>query len=311
MTCLPMFILLPIVLFLSIYTQINLIRPLEPAAARIHAHCVHVFSDAHRPHDLSASFICGKKVTHSAHKNLLQKSGLYHAIVVSGGHFLFIESLLKRIQLPYLARMVVLLFYYLATHLQAPGLRCLMQLNLGHISQRWHLKLSSPVLCFYSGLACLAINVDLWQSLSFWLSLAVSLALAFAQELKTQNNKAISFFLPLICIYIFLIPFNFTNGYLHPLNLVLGAIFLYPFCIFLLFSAGLILGSRAFPTLSFDSLLEPLNNMVFLFLKYSTQIVPNKNFGSFDLFYLWIYLLISIVSFHMLTLHFRRETIRE
>lgn len=310
-----MILLLPIVLFLSIQAKFDVIEPLKPLSAILHEECLNWFTPTHPkdrpPNDLSRSFICGQKVTQAQQKNALQKSGLYHAIVVSGGHFVFLESALKWLKWPRWLRFFLLGTYYLMTGLQAPGLRCLMQQGLDIVTKKHHLRFSGPSLCFYSGLLCLAISVPLWTSLSFWLSFSVSLALGFAQELISQRTRALKILLPMVILYLFLIPFNFSKGYPHPLNLIIGMILLYPFCLTLLLSAGFMLIGRILNTPSLFHATEVLNQHLFNFLNQGTTIIPNRNEFSLPIFYFWIYLFALLYLFHFFILRFRQGSTHE
>ncbi len=306
-----MILLLPIVLFLSIQFEIDLPKPLESWSLFLQNACIQQFYHPGNPADLSASFICGKKVTLKSNKVLLQSSGIYHAIVVSGGHFLFIESILQRFALPAVVRFAILFIYYLMTGLQPPGLRCLVQIALVRLFKAVHLNSNSLTLCFYSGLICLAISFPLWRSLSFWLSFSVSMSLCFARIFQGPSDPLHKKLLPLFFIYLFIIPFNATSGYLHPLNLLLGMILLEPFCLVLLTSAVLVFSGRL---LNWDFLLGitvEIDHWLFLFLQKWTILVPDRNMGRIELFYYWLYVLILMALLHVLNLFYRRETIHE
>lgn len=310
-----MIMILPLVLFLSIHFKTDIMKPLEPMSATLHQQCISWFSRTSETisssYDLSRSFICGQKVTQAQQKYTLQKSGLYHAIVVSGGHFLFLESVLKRLFWPAWLRIILLGLYYLMTGLQAPGLRCLMQMGLSTARSRYGNALSATALCFYSGLLCLIICSPLWTSLSFWLSFTVSLSLSFSSELLPKSSAGLNVLLPMIFIYIFLFPFNFYNGYLHPLNLILGMLLLQPFCGILLGSAALMITGRLLDNERILDLNVQINQRLFQFLEKCTLLVPEKSGGHVSLFYLWLYLFILTAIAHILILYFRRGTLRE
>jgi hypothetical protein len=312
MTSLAMTLLLPFVLFLSIHYRWDLPAPLIPIGNRLQNYCDSWFAHPTNPNDLSRSFVCGEKITQAANKMLLQKSGIYHAIVVSGGHFLFIAAVLKRMSIPAWLRMIALFLYYLTTGLQAPGLRCLTQMSLGSAVKSANLKLSSSALCFYSGLVCLIISNPLWNSLSFWLSFSVSMSLCFSDDFTTQDQRGPSRqFLSLFFIYLFVFPFNFSSGYLHPLNLVFGVILLYPFCFVLLLSSVLILMARLFGLDFLLPITTQIDSGMYILLKKWTLLIPDKNRGSQNIFLFWCFLFILISLFHLTRVHFRRETIRE
>lgn len=292
-----------------------MIAPLSPLSGALHLQCLSWFSPnsetISKSYDLSRSFICGQKVTEPQQKRVLQKSGLYHAIVVSGGHFIFLQSLLRCVLCPSWLRFILLGVYYLMTGLQAPGLRCLMQMGLTAACINGQRQLSTPVICVYSGLLCLAVSSPLWSSLSFWLSFAVSLSLSFSAEITPKSPPIARVFAPMILIYIFLIPFNFSSGYLHPLNLIFGMLLLQPFCGLLLISAVLIILGRLLDTDRLFDFNFWINKNLFFILEKWTLIIPNKNQHSLSLFYLWFYLFSLLVALHFFIIYFRRETIRE
>lgn len=296
--------------FISIHYSLDLTQPLHSLSNLLNQHCVHWFSQSLPSSDLSASFICGQKVTHAMDRELLQKSGLYHIIVVSGGHFLFLQVALKRLLIPMPLRILVLLVYYLMTGLQAPGLRCLIHMGLSFLSKHTQLRTSNSALCFYSGLLCLVISFPLWQSLSFWLSFTVSMALCHSQDLSETRSTSAQFILPLVCIYLFLIPFNYTLGYTHPLSSLVGLLLLYPFC-FALGTSALIL--IIFKMTEWEILYYlncTLNQILFSILKHTTLVIPSKNQGSVAPLFFWLYALFLMILLHFLTLRLRRDTIR-
>ncbi len=310
-----MIMILPFVLFLSIHFKIDVMKPLEPLSGTLHQQCVSWFSvnseTISSSYDLSRSFICGQKVTRTSQKHTLQKSGLYHAIVVSGGHFIFLESVLKRLFWPAWLRFILLGLYYLMTGLQAPGLRSLMQMIATCLCNRYGKHLSTMALCFYSGLLCLILCSPLWTSLSFWLSFAVSLSLSVSNELLPRSPSSLNTLLPMSLIYLFLFPFNFLHGYAHPLNLILGMLLLQPFCGILLSSAGLIILGRILNSDGLFDLNYQINRYLFLFLEKFTLVIPEKSHGHLSLFYLWLYLLALVALVHVFIIYFRRDTIRE
>lgn len=310
MTNLFMIILIPFVLFLSVHWEWNLPKPLFPISSRLQNLCIQRLEHAKNPNDLSASFICGKKLTNTGPKDLLLKSGIYHAIVVSGGHFLFLNTVLKKIAIPTGMRFLVLFAYYLMTGLQAPGLRCLTQMSLTKLTQKLHFKVNSATLCFYSGILCLTIAFPLWCSLSFWLSFSVSIALCLSQDLLSANDRTTKIFLPLFFIYLFLIPFNFSSGYLHPMNLILGVLLVYPFCCILFISSILLLLAHSFDSAYLFTITFDLNSFLYRILSKWTILIPDRNQGTLDLIFLWTYCLVLIGAIHILTIYFRRETIR-
>ncbi len=298
-------------LYLSIHFEIDLPKPLVPLSNSLQKKCSEFLSHPTNPDDLSRSFICGSKVSQAQHKTWLQKSGVYHAIVVSGGHFLFLEAIMKRVSLPAGIRFLILMLYYLITGLQAPGLRCLTQMGVNSGCQKFNLNMSDSTLCFYSGIICLIISFPLWNSLSFWLSFSVSMSLCFSSDFLSRSPRSAQILISLFFIYVFLLPFNFTSGYLHPLNLILGALLLMPFCFVLLFSALLVTSARIFDLNIFFTLSAQLNSWLFTILKKWTLLVPDKNNGEMNLFAFWIYILILIAFLHLVVVYFRRETIHE
>lgn len=311
MTFGSMILILPVLLLFGLTYEMDLLRPLAPWSQRLRTICIYSFDHPNNPDDLSASFICGKKITQSKHKILLQKSGIYHAIVVSGGHFLFIDTVLKRAAFPTSFRFLLLILYYLISGLQPPGLRSLTHMGLAAITQQLNLKTNNLSLCFFSGLVCLLISFPLWNSLSFWLSFTVSMALCFSRDFiiagKTQFNLLMSLFF----IYVFLLPFNWTSGFLHPLNLVLGALLLYPFCWTVFLSALLIIPAHIFESSVLYFIIDQIHRWLYIILEQCSLIITNKNTKQLQLFPLWVYILLLISVFHLITLYHRRQTIHE
>lgn len=296
-------------LFLSHFLSFNLNDYLARPAKYLNSSCNQLILTNSQYKGLFQSFICGKKLDKNLPKETLIKAGIYHLIVVSGGHFLFLESIFKILKFPFYIRIFLLVIYYLTTHLQAPGLRALVHLLLYQWKDRGDLKISALTLLFYSGLVCLILNTNYWTSLSFWLSFNVSLAITACAELLYWEKPLVKFFWMNFLIYFFLFPFLLKLSYTHPLSIFIGNILVLPtvFC-FSLCGAGLVLShilNLQDITLQIDSFIS----IYFQFLDTLSAFSFNKNHDNWNWLFFWSYLFSLFIVLHFLKIYFERRHI--
>lgn len=178
--------------------------------------CLNSIPQNLKERDLAQSLVCGKKVTDEKKKKQLIDNGLIHSFVVSGSHLLALYFLLALLKLSRILQFVFILAYTLLTHFQAPAVRALVQLLIGHRLRSRALNLSSDQKILLSGILCLALFPQWSSSYSFFLSWGCSLALCLSSELTNNPIRRG------VLTYLFLSPFLFGLGNPHPVSILLN-----------------------------------------------------------------------------------------
>jgi ComEC/Rec2-related protein len=142
------------------------------------------FSPAHSAHrELYSAMVCGSTPPPTEFMSDLRVIGLYHLIVVSGSHFIFLETLLQ-----WLARRLgrfgdavvffLLTLFALVCLLAPPVVRAWLSFSLRKTNDELKLGWQGQHLAFFSGVVTLFIFPEWIQSLSFMLSWGASLLIA-------------------------------------------------------------------------------------------------------------------------------------
>jgi competence protein ComEC len=194
-----------------------------------------------------SALICGKNLSATPLTQNLKNLGIYHVIIVSGSHLIFLSVLIEKIFFsPRLEKLKLisfplLLFYALATGAQPPVIRALVSIVMDKIQKKNKLFWNQNEVTFVSLLICLTL-FDPWKSsYSLLLSYVASVILSLASK-KNQLLKN-------IWIYILILPFLLPLAAPHPLSFLSNMI-LSP-----------ILGAVLFP-LSFVAFLVPHFNLL-------------------------------------------------
>lgn len=300
-------LLLIIFLFLSSFFKFNLNDYLAQPAKYLNSSCNQTILTSSTYNGLFQSFICGKKLDKTLPKETLIKAGIYHLIVVSGGHFLFLESIFKILKIPFLLRVFFLMLYYLTTNLQAPGFRALIHLFLSFAKERKGIKCSAINLLLYSGILCLILNSSYWSSLSFWLSFNVSLAITACAELLYWEKPIAKFFWLNFFIYFFLFPFLIRLSYSHPLSVLIGNILVFPTLIFFGICAIVLFFDQFWKGLNLTENIDHLIKLYFQLLEALSSFSFDKNQEKWNWLFLWSYLFALFTITHFLKIFFERR----
>lgn len=258
-------IILIIFIFFGTFFKFSMNKYLAPISHKLNIKCLNEVASESRYSSLWQSFLCGKKLDLKKEKNTLIKTGLYHLIVVSGGHFMFIDKTFKFLKLPFIFRVLILFLYYLTSGLQAPGARAFFHLVTYKIKQYFDFKISNTQITFFSGILCLILNMDYWRSLSFWLSWIVSLAIGINDSLFYTENEIQKKILQIFLIYFFTWPFVNSFSFSHPGILFIGTVLLNPTFYILFTSAFLTLFLKFTAGNYFLNLLDFLMDLFFFF----------------------------------------------
>jgi hypothetical protein len=181
-----------------------------------------------------AGLICGQPLP-SSERSLFLNLGIYHWLVASGGHLLFIQLVLEKggVKKNWV-RSTVLLAYTMVCGFQAPILRAYTSLILDLFSKKQGLFLTRQQRNLNSGLFCLCLFPDWFGSFSFQLSWIASLAI---QPKRSAAFQALN-------VSLFLWPLCQSWSFLHLIyNILLTPIFslfLFPMTLFFFLLAPLL-----------------------------------------------------------------------
>lgn len=132
-----------------------------------------------------AAFLCGKNIQNPFLKELLVQTGLIHLLVVSGGHFVFILTQLRRFKnkslvVEFLLFVPLLFVFAVMTGFQAPVARAFISLILSYPISYYRLHWTQGQTQLATGFLTLSLFPEWYFSFSFYLSWLCSLALCFS-----------------------------------------------------------------------------------------------------------------------------------
>ncbi|RYX78061.1 hypothetical protein EON76_06990, partial [bacterium] len=220
---------------------LRLYAPASSAAFIEQAHLTCLNACPHSKHvELYQAVVCGGRIQSPSVRAIFAQLGLIHLLVVSGSHFVVLESLLKLTVLkitPHRLRgafvFSILLLFTLMTKASPPVLRaffmfCLLAANLA-FSLQWT-RLQTLTI---AGFATLPFCRDRWQLCSLFLSWLAALALEKMSGEKSANESgALNWrqkFLASVFInsrvYFLLIPPLLLLTVPHPLTILANVLF--------------------------------------------------------------------------------------
>jgi ComEC/Rec2-related protein len=194
----------------------NLEPDLKMISAPLHNWCLGRLPSHSEWVDFYGALVCGHSPPPSPEKGWFQSTGLYHLLVVSGAHLMFIGQWLRPLMKRpwgYWLGIAGLSFYSFMCQGSPPVLRALLQLVLIQQNQtrRWHW--SPPQLCFVSGVCVLLLFPQWVLSLSFWLSWVAAMVSGWAEGLRAPG------FLKAATIQSLLVPALAGSGQNLPLSI--------------------------------------------------------------------------------------------
>ncbi len=230
--------------------------------------------------EIYSALICGNPTISAGLSQIFKNLGIYHAIIVSGSHLVFLSLLIEKLFYSHrlenfrIAALPVLLFYSLATGAEPPVIRAFIGIILNIIQKKKKLFWSQSEVVFLSLLLCLLLSSSWKNSYSLLLSYVASLSLTLVHEQQFLKRNAY--------IYLIIFPFLLPLCPPHPMSIITNAI-LSP-----------LIGIVLFP-LSFVSFLVPYCYYFTDFL-WKIFLMICELFGSeletlpairFSIFYLW------------------------
>lgn len=161
--------------------------------------------DSFRLNNIFAGLICGRSLP-PTEKNIFLQLGIYHWVVASGGHLIFLQSSIEKIGLK--NKKIVCLFLFTFAFIcgfQPPIARSLLSLLIAQSSQRYSLFLTRNQTTLCAGLITLTLFPHWYLSMSFQLSWLTALAL----------NNTSSNVVKCLSVSLILLPLSQTWSLLH------------------------------------------------------------------------------------------------
>lgn len=276
----------------------NTYKPSISISPRWHQSCLDQINDKLKYKDLYQSLFCGKKFTYQKEKSDLKETGLYHLIVVSGSHLIFIKKYLKCIKSPRLLTYLILILFLLMNNLSPPVTRSFTLICLDNfLAKLGHNSIQKN---FSANLICLIIFPHWISDLSFYLSSICGLAIT---SIKNRLGQCLLVYL--LCLPVFLS----SNSILNPASVLCNFIISPIFEVFL------------FPITSLVLFQSPISNIIdsiwdysFYFLNFLAVRIPG-NAESFKLkvsfLFLWSYWLLIAIVVNLIFSLIKRFSLKE
>lgn len=281
-----------------LWSQLNLFNFIATQALPFQKFC-----ESLAPHEMifsavQNSLLCGSPLISQDIIRPLKQHALIHLFVVSGGHFVFLEKLLKHLQIPRVFHAPTLFLYNLFTGFQAPGTRSLTQMLVNRSASKLRFNLRDDQVQLLTGVILLGFFPELAQSISFLLSWTASLALSISSFQFYRHDPFKKIFYTQALISILLFPWLWSFGQGHPLG-ILSNLILGPVVLFLLFplSAVAAIIPDGYPL--FD---RAVSSFEFL-LVHSADVFPSFSKAGIQLDFFWLYLFSLHFLFHWHQVH--------
>jgi predicted membrane metal-binding protein len=315
-----MFILLIIaILTFSVYAQ--LLHFTAPISDHLQFICISSLNSEISHSELLSAFVCGKSLPPGELRELWTTTGLYHLLVVSGSHLIFLMSIWELLRSrvaravqtvfanafpnvgsktgPQIAialtgvEVVLLVTFALMTGFQAPVVRSLFARLLQSFNQLGQWGWPKDLCVLGSGVLCLLLFPDWVRSRSLILSWMAALAL-------TQGRTALQ---KSALVFLFTAPCLWGWGQLNPATILVNLMLVPPLSALLLVSSLL---SWSFPTLCELGL-----KLVVEILQQTSKLTPTTATSQpLDLAAVWAYLIIVTAALHFQRVSRRRTTCR-
>jgi ComEC/Rec2-related protein len=218
------FVAFILVLVISV-SEIDLFVGISDLTNSLHSSCLNFTPESFCP-NIYAALVCGNDLGSTLLTQNLKNLGIYHVIIVSGSHLVFLSTILEifintsRFKFLRIAAFPILFLYSLATGFQPPVVRALISIAINIYQKKKKLFWNQQEVIFISLLICLAL-VDPWKKsysllLSYVASISVSL---FSKKNSLFKNLGIYFLiLPFLLPMSAPSPLSFlSNMFLSPL----------------------------------------------------------------------------------------------
>lgn len=212
-------------------SSLQLHKSLAPLIQQLNGFCLQsIPEDSWKLFD--QALLCGSPIPNSNFKSLLIETSIYHIVVVSSAHLIFLKSTFETLlpkTLPQSLRSfficVGLFVYSLMTSLEAPILRALGVLLLAALSKKLKLHWKPHQILLYSTILAIGINPNLINSISLQLSFLTGLGLAIelpptqtTQKLVIRSLLLYLLLFPVLCLFMTPHPIGILiNSFIAPL----------------------------------------------------------------------------------------------
>lgn len=287
-----------------------LLNSIAPISKKLQSSCNSVINTEIVYPELIAAFVCGVDLSSPSRKLLWIQSGLYHLLVVSGSHLIFLTEVLTWFETRYkenhssqstllfiIISSSVLIFYCLMSGFQAPIARALALRFTSFLSQELRLAWPSHLQITAAGTLCLLLFPQWINSSSLLLSWLASLAISQARSAVGKSWL----------VYFFVLPCLWGWGQLHPLTVLFNIILAPPVSVMILLAsvAGFAanLGQHILLVKISGELLLSTQNL----LKFATEICPRSDTTlQLHIFWSWTALVILTAATHQYSLYLKR-----
>lgn len=203
-----------LILILSI-SEIDLFVSISDFISKLQSYCLKITPSSEYA-EVYAALVCGNPLTTSDLSQNFKNLGIYHAIVVSGSHLIFLSTLLEKIfrshQRLKPASFFLLFIYSLATGAEPPVFRAFVSIGLHSLQKKLKLFWNTNEVLFVSLLICFLFNSSWKNSYSLLLSYVASLSLTLSKNKNILKTNCY--------IYLTLLPFLLPLSAPHPLSIV-------------------------------------------------------------------------------------------
>lgn len=254
--------------------------------------CPKLLPESSQHKEFLSAFLCGKNLQSEDLKEIFIFTALYHLIVVSASHLIFLTTLLEFLFLgiPKSGILVFMTLFTLFTGFQPPVLRALFSFILDEVNQRQFLHWTKAQIILLSSICCLLVFPHWLNSYSLLLSTLASLALTLS------SNR----WLQAVFVYLCTVPVLLGWGQLNPISILIN-ILLAPLLSGLLWLA------------SFAAFISPatsnwiLHALIWVLKKLSQQTTFFTAGQQVLPTYLWGYFILLFVLLHCLHIYEKRN----
>lgn len=253
-------------------------------------HNPHFHKSSDTSSEIVDAYLCGVDLPEGGTKSLFIQTSLYHLIVVSGSHLVFISLILEVLlpSMPFGVHLLLYLLLALMTGLQPPILRALFCAVAMGLGKSFRLHWSRLFVIFFGSFSCLCFFPDWIGSLSFLLSLGATLSL-FAGKILVPKNQKHPKLWNHVLVYIFLLPLLWGWGQLHPLGILTNLLIAPALSVSLWTLCGIWLFLPGFGDLGFELLLKLLSEVS----EWMPLVQPQ---GNTSILLKWVYVMILVFA---------------
>ncbi len=296
----------------------HLLKFVAPLAMQAQTKCLGLIKSEIDNQEIHRAFFCGQSLNEGPLKQLWISTGLYHLLVVSGSHLIFLFALMgwtqgqltwifssdffqknpsSKFGLTLAAHSIEIFlscYFTLMTGFQAPLVRALFAKALQFMSRKLKLFWPRDIIVNISGIACLLLFPEWLQSQSLLLSWLASLALT---QGRTALQKSIS-------VFLITLPCLWGWGQINPMT-ILANIFISPLVSLLIVISGLFL-------LPASAMAEKTLKLSLWVLQTAKEIIPASQLSSpIHVVYVWSFLVLLTIAVHIYRIKTKRQQCTE